>query len=74
VIYDDLNKTVDNILNLDLPEEVDLNVINDYASAIRENLVNIQIEKLKKKINEETDFKKQAEIAEQICELRKQEI
>ncbi len=74
VAYDDLNKTVTEILNLNLKEEIDLNVINDYVNTIRENLVNMQIAKLNKRINEETDSKKQAELAEQICELRKQEI
>ncbi len=74
VAYDDLNKTVTEILNLNLKEEIDLNVINDYVNTIRENLVNMQIAKLNKRINEETDSKKQVELAEQICELRKQEI
>jgi len=74
VAYDDLNKTVTEILNLNLKEEIDLNVINDYVNTIRENLVNMQIAKLNKRISEETDSKKQAELAEQICELRKQEI
>lgn len=74
VTYDDLNKTVTDVLNLNLKEEIDLNVINDYVNTIRENLVNMQIAKLNKRISEETDSKKQAELAEQICELRKQEI
>ena len=74
VTYDDLNKTVTDILNLNLKEEIDLNVINDYVNTIRENLVNTQVAKLNKRISEETDSKKQAELAEQICELRKQEI
>ncbi len=74
VAYEDLNKTVTEVLNLNLNEEIDLNVINDYVNNIRENLVNIQIAKINKRISEETDSKKQAELAEQICELRKQEI
>ncbi len=74
VVYDDLNKTVNEVLNLNLKEEIDLEVINDYVNTIRENLVNMQVEKLRKRISEETDSKKQAELAEQICELKKQEI
>lgn len=74
VVYDDLNKTVNEVLNLNLKEEIDLEVINDYVNTIRENLVNMQIDKLRRRIGEETDSKKQAELAEQICELKKQEI
>ena len=71
-VYEDLSKTVKELLSLDLNDEIDLDVINDYVNTIKENLINMQIDKLKRKINEESDIKTQASLAQQICELKKE--
>ena len=71
-VYEDLSKTVKELLSLDLNDEIDLDVINDYVNTIKENLINMEIDKLKRKINEESDIKTQASLAQQICELKKE--
>ena len=72
--YPNLNNTVGTILNLNLKDEINMDVINDYVNKIRENVVNIKIRQLKEKISNSTDESEKVKYGEQIRDLRLQDI
>lgn len=72
--YPTLNNTVGRILNLNLKDEINMDVINDYVNKIRENVVNIKIRKLKEKINNSMNEEEKIKLGEQIRDLKMQDI
>lgn len=68
--YPDLEKTTNEILSLNLDEDIDLDVINDYINKIKDNLFEKQIKKLMEQIKATTDFDKQKELALKIADLK----
>lgn len=67
----ELVKYLVDILEQQLPLKIDLSVIDDYVSTLKEYTKQCQIADLKKKIKLETDIVKKAELAQQIQVLIK---
>ena len=72
--YENLNKTLNDILNLDLKDEIDMNVISDYVNIIRDNQITKQIERLTKQMEETTDTEYRMKLASRVVELKMQKI
>ena len=68
--YPELNETTSEILDLNLSDEVDLKVIDDYIVTIKDNLFEMQIKKLQDEIKKITDIEKQKELASKIADLK----
>ena len=70
--YENINKTLNEILNLDLKDDIDMNVISDYVDTIRKNQIDKQIKRLTKQMEETTDDEYGKKLASRIVELKKQ--
>lgn len=68
-----LVKTVGYIESLDLKEEYSLAMIEDYIKAIKEKNIEDEYERLQKKLKNETDEEKKAQIAQKILEVLRRE-
>jgi len=64
-------KTVGKIETLPLKEEYTSSQIQDYMDAITQKNIEDQIERLEKKIKNETDLSKQIEISQKIVDLKR---
>lgn len=61
---------LDNVLALEVEEEVSDEIVNEYIHVLRENSVNLEINRLKKKMREKNDPLEKARIAEEIRKLK----
>ena len=68
--YQELYNTTNEVLSLNLNEDIDLNVINDYIYKIKDNLFDKQIKKLQEQIKTTTDIEKQKELVTKIANLK----
>lgn len=59
--------------SFDLPDEVDVNVINDYVKTIDEGILNSEIKKIKERISAESDVAKKVILLEKLATLKKKE-
>ena len=59
--------------SFDLPDEVDVNVINDYVKTIDEGILNSEIKKIKEQISAESDVAKKVILLEKLATLKKKE-
>lgn len=59
--------------DLDLPDDVDIQVIKDYVKTIDEGLLKQEIERIKDKINNETNVAKKVVLLEKLRLLKKKE-
>lgn len=59
--------------SFDLPDEVDVNVINDYVKTIDEGILNSEIKKIKERISVESDVAKKVILLEKLATLKKKE-
>jgi DNA primase len=72
--YENINKTLNEILNLDLKDDIDMNVISDYVDTIRKNQIEKQIKRLTKQMEETTDEEYRKKLASRVVELNMQKL
>lgn len=72
--YESINKTLNEILNLDLKDDIDMNVISDYVDTIRKNQIEKQIKRLTKQMEETTDEEYRKKLASRVVELNMQKL
>lgn len=68
---DNLTKTINEIISLDLKDSYNVEEINDYINIIREFNIKKETNRLKELIKTEIDPIKKAEIAQKIVEIKK---
>lgn len=66
----EVKEVLDEVLQEEYESNVDKTLLSDLYKAIRENSLNLEIKRLKKKIEEELDPLEQAKLGEQIRKLR----
>ena len=76
IFLEDKKELINEILKIDdlnLPEKVGIDVINDYIKTIDQGILKDEIEKLKVKIKEESNVTKKVVLLEKLSSLKKKE-